>query len=101
MLTSKQRSYLRSLGNTIDPVLQIGKNGVDEAFLKQVDETLEARELIKITVLRNNMMDARECCDIVCNEIQAEPVQVIGNRFIIYRRAKEKPAIELPQAAKK
>lgn len=101
MLTSKQRSYLRSLGNTIDPVLQIGKNGIDESFLKQVNETLEARELIKITVLRNNLLDVRECCDLVCSELEAEPVQVIGNRFIIYRRAKEKPAIELPPASKK
>lgn len=101
MLTSKQRSYLRSLGNTIEPVLQVGKNGVDDAFLRQVNETLEARELIKLTVLRNSSLDARESCDIICSELRAEPVQVIGNRFIIYRRAKEKPSIELPPAGKK
>jgi RNA-binding protein len=100
MLTSKQRSYLRSLGNTLDPVLQVGKNGVDESFIRQVNETLEARELIKITVLKNSLVDARESCDTICDELNAEPVQVIGNRFIIYRRAKEKPSIELPSASK-
>ncbi|TDT61214.1 ribosome assembly RNA-binding protein YhbY [Fonticella tunisiensis] len=101
MLTGKQRSYLRALGNNINPVLQIGKNGIDEAFLRQVDETLEARELIKLTVLKNSLLSARECCDEICEALNAEPVQVIGNKFVIYRRAKEKPKIELPVYQKK
>jgi RNA-binding protein len=98
MLTSKQRSYLRSLGNTIDPIFQVGKEGVGDAFLKQIEDALEARELIKLTVLKNSEMDAREACGEICNAVNAEPVQVIGNRFIIYRRSKEKPKIELPLA---
>ncbi|QCX32477.1 ribosome assembly RNA-binding protein YhbY [Caloramator sp. E03] len=96
MLTGKQRSYLRSLGNNIESILQIGKNGVDEALLKQVDEALEAREIIKCNVLKNSLLTAREACDIICEALGAEPVQVIGNRFIIYRPSKEKPSIKLP-----
>lgn len=97
MLTGKQRSYLRSMGNTIEPIVQIGKDGIDEGIINQIDEALEAREIIKITVLRNSLIDAREACEEVCSETGADPVQVIGNRFIVYRRSKEKPAIELPK----
>jgi RNA-binding protein len=96
MLTTKQRSYLRSLGNTIDAIIQIGKDGIDDNFLKQVDETLEARELVKISVLRNSDLDAREACDAVCKGVGANPVQVIGNRFIVYKKSKEKSKIVLP-----
>lgn len=96
MLTSKQRSYLRSIGNTFNPIIQIGKNGIDEAVLAQIDQALEARELIKLTILRNSLLEARETCHDICDAIGAEPVQVIGNKFIIYRRSKEKPTIELP-----
>lgn len=96
MLTGKQRSYLRSLGNTLNAIIQVGKSGIDESFLKQVDETLEARELIKLSVLRNSEYDAWEACDAVCDGVGAEPVQVIGNKFLIYRKASEKPKIELP-----
>jgi RNA-binding protein len=96
MLTSKQRSYLRSIGNTMEPIFQVGKEGIGEAFLKQVEDALEARELIKLAVLRNSDLDAREACGEICSAIEAEPVQVIGNRFIIYKKSKEKPRIELP-----
>jgi RNA-binding protein len=96
MITSKQRSYLRSLGNGIESIFHIGKEGINEGFLKQVDDALEARELIKINVLRNSLIDAREACNEICDALGCEPVQVIGNRFIIYRRSKEKPRIELP-----
>lgn len=96
MLTGKQRSYLRSLGNTMDAIIQVGKAGIDESFLKQVDEAIEARELIKLSVLRNSDYDAREACDTICKGIGADPVQVIGNRFLIYRKSSEKPKIELP-----
>jgi RNA-binding protein len=97
MLTGKQRSYLRSMGNTIEPIVQIGKDGIDDGIINQIDEALEAREIIKITVLRNSLIDAREACEEVCSETGADPVQVIGNRFIVYRRSKEKPIIELPK----
>jgi RNA-binding protein len=101
MLNSKQRSYLRSLGNTIEPIFQVGKEGLGEAFFKQVESALEARELIKIAVLRNSDVDAWEACNEICEAIDADPVQVIGHRFIIYKRSKERPRIELPVAKKK
>ncbi|MCX7694390.1 MAG: ribosome assembly RNA-binding protein YhbY [Caloramator sp.] len=96
MLTSKQRSYLRGLANTIDSIVQIGKEGIDDRVLGQIDEALEAREIIKLNVLKNSLLTAREACDIVCEELNAEPVQVIGNKFVIFRQSKNKPKIELP-----
>ena len=96
MLTGKQRRYLRSLGNTIDAIMQVGKDGIDENFLKQISEALEARELIKLSVLNNCDMDAREACETVCKGVKANPVQVIGNKFIIYKKSKEKSKIVLP-----
>lgn len=101
MLTSKQRSFLRSIGNTFDPIFHVGKEGIGEAFLKQVEDALEARELIKITVLRNSSVDAWEACNEICDAVGADPVQVIGNRFLIYRKSKEKSRIVLPAATKK
>jgi RNA-binding protein len=96
MLTGKQRSYLRTLGNTIDAIIQLGKDGIDENFLKQINEALEARELIKISVLKNSDMDVREACEAICKGVSANPVQVIGNRFIIYKKSREKSKIVLP-----
>lgn len=96
MLTSKQRSYLRSLGNTLEPIFQVGKGGLDEGFFKQVEDALEARELIKISVLRNSEIDSWEACETICSSAYADPVQVIGNKFIIYKKSKEKSRIVLP-----
>ena len=97
MLSGKQRSYLRGLANTINPVIQLGKEGITDGVIKQVDEVLEARELIKLTILRNSVLDPREACDELCQATGSEPVQVIGNRFVIYRKSKDKPQIELPR----
>lgn len=99
MLNSKQRSFLRSLANELNPMLLIGKGGIDENVIKQVDDILEARELIKIGILKNSMMDPREACRIICDATGSDPVQVIGNRFIIYRPSKEKPKIILKDEA--
>lgn len=96
MITSKQRSYLRSLANTIVPIFQVGKGGINEAFLKQIEDALEARELIKISVLNNSEFTAREASDIICKEIQCAGVQCIGNKFVLYRKSEKKPKIELP-----
>ncbi|PRR77287.1 RNA-binding protein [Clostridium liquoris] len=96
MITSKQRSYLRSLANTIQPIFQIGKDGVEESFLSQVEDALEAREIIKISVLNNSGLTAREASDIICEELKCEGVQAIGNKLVLYRRSKKKPKIELP-----
>jgi RNA-binding protein len=97
MITSKQRSYLRSLANTLNPVLILGKGGIDDDVIKQADGVLETRELIKVSVLKNSTIDAREACGMLCEATGAEPVQVIGNKFVIYRQSSEKPTIELPQ----
>jgi RNA-binding protein len=96
MITSKQRSYLRSLANTMDPIFQIGKGGIEEAFLRQVDEALEAREILKIKVLNNSGLDAREASDTICAELKCEGIQAIGSKLVIYRRSEKKPKIELP-----
>lgn len=96
MISGKQRSYLKALANTIDPIFQIGKNGITESFLKQVDEALEAREIVKINVLNNSSLTAKESADQVVDSLNAEFVQSIGNKFVIYRESKENKKIELP-----
>lgn len=87
MLTGKQRSYLRSLANTIEPIFQVGKSGIGDNLIKQFDDALEARELIKATVLKNSVFDAREAADEIAGRTGAEVVQVIGNRFVLYRES--------------
>ncbi|GAA0177336.1 ribosome assembly RNA-binding protein YhbY [Clostridium sediminicola] len=96
MLTNKQRSYLRGLGHKMQPIFQIGKNGLEDNFYNQVDKALEARELIKIKVLNNSDYTAREASDIICEEVNCDGVQAIGNKFLIYRQSKDKQKIELP-----
>ncbi len=96
MLTSKQRSYLRGLGNTMEPIVQVGKAGVTESLIVQVVETLEARELIKMKVLNNCMASVREVADQIAAEAGADVVQTIGSKILIYKESEEKPTIELP-----
>ena len=96
MLTGKQRSYLRSLANTIDPIFQVGKGGVSENMIKQFNDALEARELIKATVLKNALVGTREVCEEIAGQTGSEIVQVIGNRFVLYKESKESKAIQLP-----
>lgn len=97
MITGKQRKYLKGLGHNIEPILQIGKSGVTKNLLKQVDEALEARELIKVKVLNNSLLDAKEVANDIAEELGAEFVQSIGNKFLIYRESDEKKEIELPR----
>jgi len=96
MLTGKQRSYLRSLANAVQPIFQVGKGGITENVIKQFDEALEARELVKATVLRNSLADARDVCEEIAQNTGAEIVQVIGNKFVLYRESKENKTIILP-----
>lgn len=98
MLTSKQRAYLRGLGHVQSAIFQIGKGGINDNMIKQLDDALEARELIKITVLETALMSARSACEELCGTLGAEPVQCIGNKLVIYRPAsdKDKRKIELP-----
>ena len=95
MITSKQRAYLRGLGNTVETILQIGKSGITDAVIAQVDEALTARELIKIRVLETAPVTPREAAAELAESLSAESVQVIGTRFILYRPNPKKPIIVL------
>ncbi|MDR7870263.1 MAG: ribosome assembly RNA-binding protein YhbY [Tissierellaceae bacterium] len=96
MLTGKQRSYLKSLAHNIDPLFQIGKNGLTDNFLKQVEEALETRELIKIKILQNSILDPAETANEICDATGAEFVQSIGSKFVIYKESQENKKIQLP-----
>ena len=88
-MTSKERAYLRGLANRVPSLYQVGKDGVSENMIKQIDDALEARELIKGNVLENSMMTAREVAEELASQTASQVVQVIGNRFILYRRSKK------------
>jgi RNA-binding protein len=96
MLTGKQRSYLRGIANAIPTIFQVGKDGISDNMVKQVDDALEARELVKGNVLRNSGIEARDACEELSEMLNAEIVQIIGNRFVIYRESVENKVIELP-----
>ncbi len=95
MITSKQRAYLRGLANKLNALFQIGKNDIGDAFVKQIDEALEARELIKISVLENSMTGAREAADFLAEKTGADIVSVIGSKVVLYRESVNKKTIEL------
>lgn len=86
-LTSKQRAQLRGLANSLDTILQIGKDGLGENLVKQANDALEARELIKCRVLENSMLTAREAAQELGKLSRSEVVQVIGTRFVLYRES--------------
>lgn len=94
-LTSKQRAALRSLANPIDTILQVGKSGVIDALVKQVDDALTARELIKLRALETAPVSAREAAQALAEATTSEVVQVIGTRFVLYRRNNKDPKITL------
>lgn len=96
MLTGKQKRYLRSLGNEMTPILQIGKGGISETVITQTEETLEARELVKGRVLPNCLEDVKIVAEELAEKTNAELVQVIGRNFLLYRESQKKPMIELP-----
>ena len=80
----------------MDPIFQIGKNGITDNFIKQVDEALEAREIIKINVLNNSLLDSKDVASTLAEEADAEFVQSIGNKLVLYRESKENKKIILP-----
>lgn len=96
MLKGKQRAYLRSIANTLKPITQIGKEGVTESFLDQLDAMLDSREIVKVTILETAGLDAKETANAICNALRAEFVQAIGFKFTIYRRNNEDPKILFP-----
>ncbi len=98
-MTSKQRAYLKGLAMTMDPIFQIGKNSLTPEFTKAVQEALDARELIKVSVLQNCLDDPRELADMVAERTRAQVVQVIGKKIILYKEGKDdKKKIVLPKA---
>lgn len=99
MITTKQRAYLRSLANVLEPMTQIGKNGISDNLIKVLNNALEAHELIKITVLENCELSAKEMMNELTLALPCEAVQVIGRKIVIYRQAKkeENRKIVLPQ----
>lgn len=101
MLTSKQRAFLRGLANEYEVILTVGKGGVVDNIIAQADGALKTRELIKGQALEASPVTSREAAESIASETGAEVVQVIGRKFILYRRNNEKPVIELPKAAKK
>lgn len=100
MITSKQRSYLRSLAHNIDPVVYIGKAGVTENVIKEIDQALEARELVKVKIQEGCELAAKDVANDILPGLGAEFVQAIGRKFTLYRESKENKQIELPKANK-
>ncbi len=96
MLNGRQRAYLRSLANTLKPITQIGKDGVTEGFLDQLDGMLDAREIVKVTILETAGLDAKETANAICKVLRAEFVQAIGFKFTIYRKNQENQKIFFP-----
>lgn len=89
-LTSKQRAQLRGLANSIDTILHVGKDGIGDNLVKQADDALEARELIKGKVLENCMLTSREAAEELARKTRSDVVQVIGTKFVLYRPTHKK-----------
>ena len=95
MLTSKQRAYLRGLASVEPAIMQVGKSGIGENLIKTVSDALEARELIKLSVLENSGEEAREVAEALAEATGAEVVGVVGKKVILYRESEKKKRIEL------
>lgn len=98
MLTGKQRSYLKSIAHNTKPITQIGKNGISDSLVEELDLAIEARELIKVSLLETSLLSAQEAAEETSKLLNAEFVQAIGNKFVIYRKSSKNPKIELPKS---
>lgn len=96
MLTGKQKRYLRSEAHHLNPIFQVGKGGVTENMIKQINEALEARELLKVSVLQNCEEDRETVAEALVKGTKAELVQIIGNTFVLYKESVNNKEIELP-----
>lgn len=96
MLTGKQKRFLRGEANHLQPLFQIGKNGLTEAVIRQIEEALEAKELIKVNILQNCVEDKNDIARKLEEEEGIHLVQVIGNIIVLYKESVEKKRIELP-----
>lgn len=95
MLTPKQRAELKAMANSIEPAFQVGKGGVNDAQTKQIDDYLRVHELIKIKVLDNSLLSAREAAEDIAERIGAEVVQCIGSKAVLFKRNEKEPKIRL------
>ena len=96
-MTTKQRAYLKGLAMTMDPIFQVGKGSISPSLIAAIDEALAARELIKISVLKNCADDPREIAEMLSERTRSQVVQVIGKKIVLYREGKEeKKKIVLP-----
>lgn len=95
MITSKQRAYLRGLANSLPAIMQIGKGGIGENLIRTVSDALEARELIKLTVLENSMEDPKAVANELADATSADVVGVVGRKIILYRESVNNKRIEL------
>ncbi|MGE8206171.1 ribosome assembly RNA-binding protein YhbY [Heyndrickxia sp. NPDC080065] len=96
MLTGKQKRFLRSKAHHLNPIFQVGKGGVNDNMIKQISEALEARELIKVSVLQNCEEDRDSVAESIVKGTKAELVQIIGNIIVLYKESKENKQITLP-----
>ena len=94
-MTTKQRAFLKGLAMNIDPIYQIGKASITPEFTEGIIEALEARKLIKISVLKNCADDPKELAAILSERTGSEVIQVIGKKIVLYKRSKKNPKIEL------
>lgn len=97
MLSGKQKRHLRSLAHHVDPIFQVGKGGVNEHLIRHIQEAIEVRELIKITVLNNSGEDRQEVGAELAEKSGAELVQVIGKIVVLYKESRDNKKIELPR----
>ena len=100
-ITSKQRAQLRGMAMSLDTIVQVGKGGINENLINYVSDALNASELIKGRALENSMLTAREACDALAQACRAEQVQVIGTKFVLYKRNEKEPKIVLVKDRKK
>lgn len=97
MINSKQRAYLKSLANRIDTIIMIGKADMNDMIIKQADDAIKAREIIKGKVLESSALSSKEAANLIADKINAQVVQVIGSKFVLYRRNNDDPKIKLPK----
>lgn len=95
-LTTKQRQYLKGLGHALKPMLQIGKDGINERQLASISKVLEDHELVKLNILENSDLNKNEVAQLLCEPLNAELVQVLGKKMLLYRKSKENVKIQLP-----
>lgn len=89
-MTGKERAAWRAQAQSLDPIVHIGKDGITDNVLRQTEDALTARELIKCSVQQNSDLTAREVCDILSDKTGAEPISVIGRKFVLYRYSPDK-----------